>query len=178
MQGQPLQFGAAGPLGEEAAFEEEPLGGEAPLEEEPPPPPYHSVVLQSTVVSALCAFKCRRLLPAPLRLLPPCHGLQLAALPACQLMPGRPPPCWCLQDPASTSGRQAGSGTYGVSRCQAVLGEPALDTFRCILQQLFASLKVLTFILPRPPHAARRSPSTRISTSAWRTRCGRAKAWR
>jgi hypothetical protein len=50
MDAQPV-FGAAGPLGGE-----DPAPFDLPLQDEPlhdePPPPYHSVVLQSTVVSA------------------------------------------------------------------------------------------------------------------------------
>lgn len=103
-------FGNTDPLGqEEAPFEEEPLG---PLEEEPPPPPYHSVVLQSTVVTPQARGSWSSAAPP---LAAPAAGARRPTALAggcsqlhCLLAP--------LQEPANTSGRQAGSGTYGVSR--------------------------------------------------------------
>lgn len=105
MHGAPV-FGSPGPLGfaAESDLHDEPLGGSAHLEE-PPPPAYDSVVLQSTVVRLL---PCRRPLPptAAGAAAWPCVDNWLAVLPhALQ-----------VKEPASTSGRPAGSGTYGVRR--------------------------------------------------------------
>lgn len=115
-------FGDAvgGPLGgdEAAPFEDAPL--HEPLHDDEPPP-YHSVVLQSTVVRwGPPGDQQRRLASRRSR-------------PAADARPSDEPTClWShalpctlhlsAQEPPSTSGRQEGSGTYGVRPAAAAAG--------------------------------------------------------
>lgn len=100
-----LDFGDPLKLDEPAPFDEEPLAPLAePSAKADEPPPYHSVVLNAVVRQPGRALACGS---------GGSGGRGSAASLFCRCS-ARQLPC-LVQEPPTTSGRQAGSGTYGVS---------------------------------------------------------------